>query len=109
MAFRITRLDTLGGNLVKVDGWPSGGTLVKVDGWLEAEGIAELERICGEPSAALTLDLGDLRQADESALGLLRRAAAQGARLVNCSPYLALLLGERADQGGQAEHEDKIP
>lgn len=97
MTFRITRLDA------------PGGTLVKVDGWLEADGIAELERVCAEPSAGrLTVDLGDLRQADASALDLLRRAAARGTRLVNCSPYLALLLGEPADPTGHDGDQDKI-
>lgn len=96
VTFRMTRLDT------------PGGSLVKVDGWLQADGIAELERVCGEPSAGLTLDLGDLRQADASALGALRRAAARGARLVNCSPYLTLLLGEPADPAGHDEHQNRI-
>lgn len=80
MTVRITRLDT-----------PEGGC-VKVDGWLGADGLAELERICSESPLRLTLDLKDLRQADETAVSFLRRLVVDGARLVNCSPYFALLL-----------------
>ncbi len=80
MTIRIARLDT-----------PEGGC-VKVDGWLGADGLAELERVCGESPSRLTLDLNDLRQADETAVRFLRRLVVDGARLINCSPYFALLL-----------------
>jgi hypothetical protein len=79
------------------------GDLIKVDGWLQSEGLAELERACGEPRSGLILDLRELRQADEAPLGLLRRLTAGGARIINCSPYFALLLGVQADPTG---HDD---
>lgn len=91
MTFRITRLGSPRGNLIKVDGW------------LQADGLGELESACGDPSAGQILDLRELRQADEASLGLLRRLTAGGARIINCSPYFALLLGVQADQTG---HDD---
>jgi hypothetical protein len=91
MAFRITKL-----------GSPR-GKLIKVDGWLRADGLAELESACGDASAGLILDIRELRQADEASLGLLRRLAAGGARIINCSPYFALLLSVQADPTG---HDD---
>lgn len=80
MTIRITHLDT-----------PE-GRCVKVDGWLSTDAVAELERICAESPSRLVLDLKDLRQADETAVNFLRRQVVGGARLINCSPYFALLL-----------------
>jgi hypothetical protein len=91
MTFRITRLGSPLSNVVKVDGW------------LRAEGLAELENACGDPSAGLILDIRELRQADEASLGLLRRLAAGGARIINCSPYFALLLAVQADPTGHGD------
>lgn len=81
MTFRITRVDD-----------PRGTTL-KVDGWLQADGLAEFERTCGDPSDRLTLDLRGLRQADEASLAVLRRLRAAGATFVGLSSYLTLRLG----------------
>jgi hypothetical protein len=91
MTFRITRLES------------SEGDLIKVDGWLQSDELAELERVCGEPRSGLTLDLRELRHADEASLGLLRRLTAGGARIINCSPYFSLLLGVQEDPTG---HDD---
>ncbi|MGE5155262.1 MAG: hypothetical protein ACM3ST_14775, partial [Bdellovibrio bacteriovorus] len=90
MTFRITRLDD-----------PQ-RTVIKVDGWLQAKGLPDLEReldrIRGDASAGMTLDLSGLRQADEAAVELLRGLAAGGAQFINCPPYLALRL---APPGGR--------
>jgi hypothetical protein len=49
MTFRITRVDE------------QRRTILKLDGWLQADGLAELERTCGDLSARLTLYLRGLR------------------------------------------------
>lgn len=85
MTFRITRLDN-----------PQ-GPVIRIDGWLRREGLAELEReiqrASAQSSARLTLDLAGLRWADEGAVALLRSLVADGTRLVDCAPYLAMRLG----------------
>lgn len=92
MTFRITRLKD------------SRGPVLKVAGWLQAEGLPELEReIAGARSpgpAGLGLDLGGLRQADEASLCLLRRLVQEGARLIDCPPYLELRLATAAGPQG---------
>jgi hypothetical protein len=88
MNFRLTRFDG------------PAGVVLKIDGWLSADGVPELERevqcALASGSATLTLDLEELRQADETAAVLLRRLVADGARLANCPPYLALRLNAAA-------------
>lgn len=81
MTFRITRVDD------------QRRTILKVDGRLQADGLAELERACGDPSAGLTLDLRGLRRADEASLASLRRLRAAGATFEGLSAYLTLRLG----------------
>jgi hypothetical protein len=97
MTFRITRLEH-----------PQGAVL-KIDGWLRAEGLPDLEKeienAFGDPPPGLTLDLAGLRQADEATVGLLRRLAAGGARLVDCPPYLALRLGVPTSPDGHDAHQ----
>jgi anti-anti-sigma regulatory factor len=88
MTFRLTRLDG------------PAGVVLKIDGWLSAGGVPALERevqcALADRSATLTLDLEELRQADDAAAVLLRRLVADGARLTNCPPYLALRLNAAA-------------
>jgi hypothetical protein len=81
MTFRITRIDD------------QRQTTLKVDGRLQADGLAEFERACGDPSARLTLDLRGLRQADEASLAMLRRLRAAGVTFEGLSSYLTLRLG----------------
>lgn len=88
MTFRITRVDD------------PRRTILEVDGWLQVDGLAELERACGDPSAGLTLDLRGLRHADEASLAALRRLRAAGASFVGLSAYLTLRLGP-----ARAEHQ----
>lgn len=90
MTFRITRIDD------------QRRTILKLDGWLQADGLAEFERTCGDPSARLTLDLRGLRQADDASLAVLRRLRAAGVNFEGLSPYLNLRLGPAGpeDKGG---------
>jgi len=68
------------------------GTVLRIDGALRAEALGELEASCDAPVPPLTLELEGLRSADEAGLALLRRLAAEGARLVGVSAYMALKL-----------------
>jgi hypothetical protein len=64
-----------------------------VDGRLDAEVVAELERVVAELSGPMCLDLAGLRSADEAGLGALRALLARGVAVTGASPYFSLLLG----------------
>jgi len=63
-----------------------------VDGGLNAEVVAELERVVAELSGPVCLDLTGLRSADEAGLGVLRALRARGVAVTGASPYFRLLL-----------------
>jgi hypothetical protein len=71
--------------------------VVKVDGALTAGGLPELERTAAGLDVPLTVDLSDLRAADEEGIQALRRLRAAGAELVGASPYMALRIGTVPD------------
>lgn len=63
-----------------------------VDGRVDAEGVAELERVVAELSGPVCLDLAGLRSADEAGLGVLRALLARGVAVIGASPYFHILL-----------------
>jgi ABC-type transporter Mla MlaB component len=65
-----------------------------VGDWVEVLHV-ELEHAQAQTSA-LELDLAGVDFADAQALSLLRRALAQGVKLVACSPLLTSLLESKA-------------
>ncbi|MGH7785580.1 MAG: hypothetical protein ACRERC_01865 [Candidatus Binatia bacterium] len=65
---------------------------MRIEGCLEGEAVAEFDRVCGAVPGRLVLNLGALRSADESGLAALRARMAGGARVVDASPYIQLLL-----------------
>jgi len=71
-----------------------------VDGRLDAEVVAELERVVAERSAPVCLDLAGLRSADEAGLGALRALLGRGVAVTGASPYFRLLL--QLDDPGKA-------
>jgi STAS domain-containing protein len=71
-----------------------------VDGRLDAEVVAELERVVAELSGPMCLDLAGLRSADEAGLGALRALLARGVAVTGASPYFRLLL--EVDDPGKA-------
>jgi len=87
MTFRITSI---------ADG--TGETLA-IAGRLEREGLDELERAVAAAARPLTLDLGDLRHADATAMILLARLEAGGVRLAGLSQYLRLRLDQMPADG----------
>jgi hypothetical protein len=79
-----------------------GQRVLRIDGWLESPDLPELGRAIGESADALALDLSGRRDADETALALLRRLRASGAQLVGSSAYMDLRLGPpRAPDDGR--------
>jgi len=67
--------------------------VVRVSGRLAgASALGEFLRVCESSSAALIIDLSELRFADEEALRALRSLREQGVKLLDASPYLSLLL-----------------
>jgi anti-anti-sigma regulatory factor len=72
---------------------------LKLDGRLTVEVVPELRRVCAELEANVVLDLTDLRFADRQGVSVLRELRAEGARLINVSHYLGLLLGETLSDG----------
>ena len=64
-----------------------------VDGRLEADVVAELERVVAERSGPVCLDLAGLRAADEAGLEALQSLRARGVAVIGASPYFRLLLG----------------
>ena len=64
-----------------------------IDGRLDAEGVAELERVVARLSGPVRLELHGLRSTDETGLGALRALRARGFALTGASPYFRLLLG----------------
>lgn len=79
--------------------------VVRIAGRLAKEGLEALERACRRVTGALVLDLGDLIGVDDCGVAALRRLSSEGARLVNASPYVALLLAgphsDPAPTGGE--------
>ena len=73
----------------------AGGEIVIVDGRLDAEGVAELERVVTGLSGPTRLELAGLRSVDEAGLQALRALCARGIALTGASPYFRLLLGAK--------------
>ena len=71
------------------------GTVVHVAGRLAGEGVEELGRVCTASPRPLRIDLGELLQADELGLSLLRSLHESGADLFGGSPFINLLLENR--------------
>jgi hypothetical protein len=81
VTFRIT-IDQAGGIQV-----------VRLAGWLEGGGVAELERVVGDTSGPLRLDLTELRSADQAGVNCLQALHARDVPFVGASPFIRLLLG----------------
>ncbi|MGA7982441.1 MAG: STAS domain-containing protein [Chromatiaceae bacterium] len=69
-----------------------GGTLLRIEGRLTRDGVAELVRACEGAARPLTIDLSELRLADEAAVAALAGLEKSGATLVGASQYLELRL-----------------
>jgi hypothetical protein len=80
----------MGLRIVRVES--SDGTRLRLDGELLRQALGELEKSCEGHEQPLTLDLREMRSADDESLERLLQLAAGGARLEGASPYLTLRL-----------------
>ena len=78
-----------------------------VDGRVDADVVAELERVVAELSGPVCLDLAGLRSVDEAGLGALRGLRAHGVAVTGASPYFHLLLG--LEEPGNAREPPSRP
>ena len=67
-------------------------TMIKIEGELVSQGISDLENACRSVDGALALDLSELMKADEEGIQALKTLRDGGARLVDVSPYIELLM-----------------
>ena len=70
---------------MKIEGTPRG---VRIIGSLKGALVRNLLEIMSE--GQMVLDLSDVREADEAAVGMLARLPADRCRLVSCPRWLAL-------------------
>jgi hypothetical protein len=70
----------------------SDGRVVRLEGSLEAENVAELERVLSEGSGPIRLEVSALRSADARGIAVLRTLRAGGASIVGASPHVSELL-----------------
>ena len=69
--------------------------IVSVEGSLKATGVRDLQRECRSIGSPLRLDLSGLLSVDEVAIEAIRKLQAQGAEIVDPSPYIEQMLGEK--------------
>src|SRR5262249_29655381 len=68
-------------------------TILELHGWVSGREVAELLAACAAAPLPLRIDLANVACASAEGVLALRELRARGARLVNASPYLELLLG----------------
>jgi hypothetical protein len=64
---------------------------------MQAEHLEELEKQIRETGPAVTLDLEEVTLVDVESVRLLGTCEAQGATLLNCSPYIRDWIGQERD------------
>jgi anti-anti-sigma regulatory factor len=76
--------------MLRIDRDSNGGILFTLVGVLDAEHVAELERLLGleENGRRLVLNLRDVTLADNSGLRFLARCESNGVRLDGCPAYM---------------------
>ena len=81
------------------------GHAVQIDGRLDADGVAELERLVTELAGPVRLELAELRSADEAGVKALRTLRDRGTPLIGVSHYLRLLMERRTDTQGRSSRK----
>jgi Zn finger protein HypA/HybF involved in hydrogenase expression len=73
----------------KIKRTENGPTVVlSVCGRIEAEQLAELQKIFAAETQEVTLDLKEVKLVDQDAVNFLARCQAQGTKLANCPGYI---------------------
>lgn len=71
-------------------------TVLKVDGRLRREDVDELVRAFRSAQGSVALDLTELQSADHAGVETLRQLMARDVEVRGISPYIALLLKDKA-------------
>ena len=73
------------------------GTTIRLIGRMRAEHLDDLEEQIRETGPAITLDLEEVTLVDVEIVRFLGACEAQGATLLNCSPYIRDWIGKERD------------
>jgi hypothetical protein len=65
---------------------------------MQAEHLEGLEKLIGESGPAISLDLDEVALVDVESVRFLGDCEAQGATLLNCSPYIRDWIGKERGQ-----------
>ncbi len=83
---------------LKIDRYSEGAsTKIRLIGRIQAEHLAELEKLVRESESKIVLDLEEVNLVDVEAVRFLGMCEAQGVTLLNCSPYIRDWIGKERD------------
>jgi anti-anti-sigma regulatory factor len=83
---------------LKIEKYSDGSSpTIRLIGRMRAEHLEELEKQIRESGSATTLDLEDVTLVDVEIVRFLGACEAQGATLLNCSPYIRDWIGKERD------------
>ena len=74
--------------------WDVHRTTIRLIGRMQAEHLEGLEKLIGESGPAISLDLDEVALVDVESVRFLGDCEAQGATLLNCSPYIRDWIGK---------------
>ena len=74
--------------------WDGHRTTIRLIGRMQAEHLEGLEKQIGESGPAISLDLDEVALVDVESVRFLGDCEAQGATLLNCSPYIRDWIGK---------------
>jgi anti-anti-sigma regulatory factor len=77
--------------------WDGHRTTIRLIGRMQAEHLEGLEKLIGESGPAISLDLDEVALVDVESVRFLGDCEAQGATLLNCSPYIRDWIGKERD------------
>ena len=77
--------------------WDGNRAIIRLIGRMRAEHLEELEKQIRESGPAITLDLEEVTLVDVESVRFLGTCEAQGATLLNCSPYIRDWIGKERD------------
>ena len=78
--------------------WDGHRTTIRLIGRMQAEHLEGLEKLIGESGPAISLDLDEVALVDVESVRFLGDCEAQGATLLNCSPYIRDWIGKERGQ-----------
>ena len=78
--------------------WDGHRTTIRLIGRMQAEHLEGLEKQIGESGSAISLDLDEVALVDVESVRFLGDCEAQGATLLNCSPYIRDWIGKERGQ-----------